>query len=115
MAPYEQSLFAVKPLIRISIYERMLTESFARFNFNRLETCASLIISEFRSQVGPVLLLSVIFDGRFGFGYFVGGPDRTGKQLIYPLSTSSKTTLTTRCASDPARASAPSALLTLPV
>ena len=44
MAPYEQSLFAVKPLIRISIYERMLTESFARFNFNRLETCASLII-----------------------------------------------------------------------
>jgi hypothetical protein len=25
-------------------------------------------------------LLSVIFDGRFGFGYFVGGPDRTGKQ-----------------------------------
>ena len=24
-------------------------------------------------------LLSVIFDGRFGFGYFVGGPDRTGK------------------------------------
>jgi len=80
MAPYEQSLFAVKPLIRISIYERMLTESFARFNFNILETCASLIISEFRSQVGPVLLLSVIFDGRFGFGYFVGGPDRTGKQ-----------------------------------
>ena len=80
MAPYEQSLFAVKPLIRISIYERMLTESFGRFNFNRLETCASLIISEFRSQVGPVLLLSMIFDGRFGFGYFVGGPDRTGKQ-----------------------------------
>ena len=33
-------------------------------------------------QVGPVRasLLSVIFDGRFGFGYFVGGPDRTGKQ-----------------------------------
>ena len=52
MAPYEQSLFAVKPLIRISIYERMLTESFARFNFNRLETCASLIISEFRSHKG---------------------------------------------------------------
>jgi hypothetical protein len=25
-------------------------------------------------------LLSVIFDGRFGFGYFVGGPDRTGKK-----------------------------------
>jgi len=29
MAPYEQSLFAVKLLFRISIYEKMLTENFA--------------------------------------------------------------------------------------
>jgi hypothetical protein len=35
MAPYEQSLFAVKPLIRISIYGKMLTESFADRSQNR--------------------------------------------------------------------------------
>ena len=47
------------------------------------QVSVTLFNQKFSEQVGPVRasLLSVIFDGRFGFGYFVGGPDRTtGKQ-----------------------------------